>query len=455
MNRRVKEFCTIYIVVIIVICVFYCIGFFFLFKDDSHNEIALPFLKEKNNNIQQFTTPTPIYFQLQIPAPLTPTPITTPSPQFPPSYPRINRNSDSIAILLMSCNLLTISKTLDLLVQYRPSKQQFPILVAQGCDSNSAIKLTRSFKEVHFVFHKDWNSLLSPFEQENQEKDYAKQYQKILDLTFNYYGFQAAVVLRDDLLVSPDFYEYFSATLPILQADPTLWCVSAWNDNGKLELVDINATDLLHRTDSFPGMAWMLTKSIWLELESKWPNINLETWIREPAQRRERSCIRPELSRTKPSSWVGVIGDSLFDTYFQFIYLSEVKINFTSQNLSYLKKEHFDSKLVEAVQNSTIASYQELMDGKVRCNGSIQIQYDGQKELQNISKSFGLMDNFINEILPTSYQGVLTFMYKMKRVYLVPKQGSLGLKLVDDRIESAVQNTSNFTNFKTKTKEEG
>lgn len=33
--------------------------------------------------------------------------------------------------------------------------------------------------------------------------------------------------------ISPDFYDYFEATYPILHNDPTLWCVSAWNDNGK------------------------------------------------------------------------------------------------------------------------------------------------------------------------------------------------------------------------------
>lgn len=41
-------------------------------------------------------------------------------------------------------------------------------------------------------------------------------------------------IISDDLDVAPDFYEYFSATYPILRSDPTLWCVSAWNDNGKL-----------------------------------------------------------------------------------------------------------------------------------------------------------------------------------------------------------------------------
>ena len=41
----------------------------------------------------------------------------------------------------------------------------------------------------------------------------------------------------DDLDVSPDFFEYFKAMFPILHSDPTLWCVSAWNDNGKTNMV--------------------------------------------------------------------------------------------------------------------------------------------------------------------------------------------------------------------------
>lgn len=45
----------------------------------------------------------------------------------------------------------------------------------------------------------------------------------------------------DDLDVSPDFYEYFSATFPVLHQDPSLWCVSAWNDNGKVGMVSDEA----------------------------------------------------------------------------------------------------------------------------------------------------------------------------------------------------------------------
>ena len=31
------------------------------------------------------------------------------------------------------------------------------------------------------------------------------------------------IVVEDDLEISPDFFEYFSATLPLLQQDKSLW----------------------------------------------------------------------------------------------------------------------------------------------------------------------------------------------------------------------------------------
>ena len=43
---------------------------------------------------------------------------------------------------------------------------------------------------------------------------------------------------QDDLEVAPDFFSYFSALRQVLEEDHSLWCVSAWNDNGKPENVD-------------------------------------------------------------------------------------------------------------------------------------------------------------------------------------------------------------------------
>ena len=50
--------------------------------------------------------------------------------------------------------------------------------------------------------------------------------------------------------------------------DPTLWCVSSWNDHGQAYLV-ANATRLL-RSDFFPGLGWMLRAELWHELRPGW-----------------------------------------------------------------------------------------------------------------------------------------------------------------------------------------
>ena len=94
--------------------------------------------------------------------------------------------------------------------------------------------------------------------------------------------------------LAPDFFEYFAATKPLLDEDPTLWCISAWNDNGKEGMVKRN--DVLYRTDFLPGLGWMIRKSLWDEFK---PNRLLgfwNDWLREaPWQRKGWSCIRPEI----------------------------------------------------------------------------------------------------------------------------------------------------------------
>ena len=40
--------------------------------------------------------------------------------------------------------------------------------------------------------------------------------------------------VQDDMQLSPDFLSYFEATAPLLDADPSLFCVSSWNDHGQV-----------------------------------------------------------------------------------------------------------------------------------------------------------------------------------------------------------------------------
>lgn len=133
----------------------------------------------------------------------------------------------------------------------------------------------------------------------------ARHYGWALNTTFQK-GYDYLIIVEDDLNVAPDFFDYFLGTHILLKNDPSLWCISAWNDNGKESLIDSTRNDLLYRSDFFPGLGWMLTKELWSELSVKWPKSFWDDWIREPIQRNDRVCIRPEIPRTRTFGKVGV-----------------------------------------------------------------------------------------------------------------------------------------------------
>lgn len=71
------------------------------------------------------------------------------------------------------------------------------------------------------------------------------------------------------MLVSPDIFDYFSSTLPLLRADKSLTAISAWNDNGTPALA--SDPHIFFRTDFFPDLGWMMTRDFWLSWRVDWP----------------------------------------------------------------------------------------------------------------------------------------------------------------------------------------
>jgi alpha-1,3-mannosyl-glycoprotein beta-1,2-N-acetylglucosaminyltransferase len=70
----------------------------------------------------------------------------------------------------------------------------------------------------------------------------ARHYKWAIDEVFMKHKFQTVILNEDDLNISPDFFSYFEAMEKVLNKDTTLYCVSAWNDNGKTSL--INSKDI-------------------------------------------------------------------------------------------------------------------------------------------------------------------------------------------------------------------
>ncbi len=109
-------------------------------------------------------------------------------------------------------------------------------------------------------------------------------------------------------------------TSQLLDTDPGLLCVSAWNDNGVQDIARDQSR--LFRTDYFPGLGWMINSRAWSELAPKWP-VNASTgwdhWLRLDDNFKGRECIAPEVPRSRHVSTHGTNVDyksiELFKSY--------------------------------------------------------------------------------------------------------------------------------------------
>lgn len=74
-----------------------------------------------------------------------------------------------------------------------------------------------------------------------------------------------ACLVQDDMRLAVDFFTYFEAGVKLLDDDPSLYCISSWNDHGQ----EIHVQDplRLERSDFFPGLGWMLTNALWQSLK--------------------------------------------------------------------------------------------------------------------------------------------------------------------------------------------
>ncbi|KAI6677468.1 hypothetical protein NL676_038264 [Syzygium grande] len=103
-----------------------------------------------------------------------------------------------------------------------------------------------------------------------------------------------------------------------MKKDKTIMAVSSWNDNAQKQFV--HDPEILYRSDFFPGLGWMLTKSTWNELSPKWPKAY-------PCQQ----FIRPEVCRTYNFGEHGSSLGQFFRQYLEPIKWNDVQVDWKSK----------------------------------------------------------------------------------------------------------------------------
>ncbi|XP_005952540.2 protein O-linked-mannose beta-1,2-N-acetylglucosaminyltransferase 1 [Haplochromis burtoni] len=177
----------------------------------------------------------------------------------------------------------------------------------------------------------------------------SQHYKASLTATFNLHpDANYAIVLEEDLDISIDFFSFLSQTIHLLDEDDSLYCISAWNDQGYEHTAEDPA--LLYRVESMPGLGWVLKKSLYKdELEPKWPTPeklwDWDMWMRMPEQRKGRECIIPDVSR---SYHFGIIGLNM-NGYFHEVYFKKHKFNTVPnvqlKNVGSLKKDAYEVEI--------------------------------------------------------------------------------------------------------------
>ncbi|KAF7635379.1 hypothetical protein Mgra_00005199 [Meloidogyne graminicola] len=300
-----------------------------------------------------------------------------------------------------------IKNHLEQLNRLRPSPKHFPIFVSQDGFNNEVTSIINEFNSktsyfTHFQHNEQKNSALKSV---INYLRISQHYKWALDKVFLENNFKTVIITEDDLDISPDFFIYFNSTKSLLYSDPSIWCISAWNDNGNPSLVDWeNGINKLWRTDFFPGLGWMLRSELWMELRENWPEVYWDDWLRTNNIRHNRACIRPEISRTLHNFSVAGKGssDGLYKNF-----LSSMK----------LEKDNFDIWLRSELENSIELSLQEVLDGKYKKykypkqikNPSFFVRFNDPREYRNLSKTFRLMGDIRSGMMRTAYLGVVPF----------------------------------------------
>ena len=98
----------------------------------------------------------------------------------------------------------------------------------------------------------------------------SEHFRFVLQTAFERFNHTHLILQEDDLLPGRDFLVLFNRTQWLLDTDPSVWCISAWNDYCFRGVAQDPAAML--KTDFFPGLGWMLKRELWIEeLRDVWP----------------------------------------------------------------------------------------------------------------------------------------------------------------------------------------
>lgn len=112
-----------------------------------------------------------------------------------------------IPILVIACDRVTVRRSLDRLIQYRPSSELHPIIISQDCGHAETARVIGSYGDrVTHISQPDLSDIKVRPEHRKFQGYYkiARHYRWALNQVFNVFSYSTVVIVEDDLEVGPD-----------------------------------------------------------------------------------------------------------------------------------------------------------------------------------------------------------------------------------------------------------
>lgn len=306
------------------------------------------------------------------------------------------------------------------LLAQRPSHFQYHVIISQDGNKttvfNVAQRFVKDFRNVTHIQHEK-----TDIKKRNNYPAISAHYKWALDKVFMEFRYDHVIVTEDDLDIGNDFFSYFRWGKQVLKTDDTIWCVSAWNDNGGGSIIDTTRGDLVWRTDFFPGLGWMLSRELWEELSPGFPAAYWDDWMRKPEVRKSRSCIRPEISRTSHNMRLAGKGSSggMFKDYLSKISASSSNIDFSLIPAGVVEKSSYDKRLIEDIENARPIGLDNTTIMEKTYN--YKVSYCNIRDWHKYAAQFKLMTDIRGGMQRTAYYGIVVVMYNGCRLFVVPE----------------------------------
>lgn len=339
------------------------------------------------------------------------------------------------AVVIMACNRADyLERTIESVLKYQSSvASRYPLFVSQDGSDASVRSKALSYKMLTYMQHLDYEPVHT--ERPGELIAYykiARHYKWALDELFYKHNFSRVIILEDDMEIAPDFFSYFEAAATLLDSDKSIMAVSSWNDNGQKQFV--HDPYMLYRSDFFPGLGWMLSRSMWDELSPKWPKAYWDDWMRLKENHGGRQFIRPEVCRTYNFGEHGSSFGQFYKQYLEPIKLNDVQVDWKSMDLSYLTEENYTRHFANIVKNARPVYGVDVVLKAYNIDGDVSILYKDQEDFERIAGQFGIFEEWKDGIPRTAYKGVVVFRFQTpRRVFLVGPDSlsSLGLSILD------------------------